>query len=274
MVLHLSQILRIKNGVKNLTAHENIAKLTVNSSFYFSHMLKLNNTINIRSDNMNIGILVAVEFDAFYNIYGEPVERYKHGGFEVLKYQIHGKDVFVCPSRAGQIRAAMAMTILLDFYKCETIINYGVVGALSNQEVEELAVVESVCHYEWDTSDADDLPKGQYEIFDDVAMITTGSLVELAMKIDPHLKKVRLASGDKFVAGLEAKTALRNEWGCDIVDMEGAAIAIASKLYEADFVMIKAVSDALTDGGAEFYENFERASKVAVKIIDDLIREI
>lgn len=28
---------------------------------------------------MNIGILVAVEFDAFYNIYGEPVERYKHG---------------------------------------------------------------------------------------------------------------------------------------------------------------------------------------------------
>ena len=223
---------------------------------------------------MNIGILVAVEFDAFYNIYGEPIESYKHGGFEVLKYQIHGKNVYVCPSKAGQIRASMAMTLLLDFYKCDTIINYGVVGALSNQEVEELAVVESVCHYEWDTTDADGGPKGKYEAFDEIFFKCTPRLVDLAQKIDPHLKKVKLASGDKFVAGLEAKTALRKEWGCDIVDMEGAAIAISSKLYGANFVMIKAVSDALTEGGAEFYDNFERASKVAVKIIDDLIREI
>lgn len=97
--------------------------------------------------------------------------------------------------------------------------------------------------------------------------------MDLVQKIDPHLKRVKLASGDKF-AGLEAKTVLREEWGCDIVDMEGAAIAISSKLYGANFVMIKAVSDALTDGEAEYDDNFERASKVAVKIIDDLIREI
>lgn len=223
---------------------------------------------------MNIGILVAVEFDAFYNIYKEPIEKYKHGSFEVLKYHIHGKDVFVCPSSAGQIRAAIAMTLLLDVYKCDTIINYGVVGALNDREVEELTVVESVSHYEWDTSDLDDVEKGQYEIFDDVAMKTTESLLDLAMKIDPHLKKVKLASGDKFVAGLDAKTKLAEEWNCDIVDMEGAAIALASHLYGADFLMIKAVSDALTEGGAEFYENFERASKVAVGIIDDIIKEL
>lgn len=222
---------------------------------------------------MSIGILVAIEFDAFYNIYGEPLERYKHGGFEVLKYHIHGKDIFVCPSNAGQIRAAMAMTLLLDFYKCEIIINYGVVGALSNQKVEELAVVESVCHYEWNTTEAGGGPKGKYEAFDEIFFKCTPRLVDLVQKIDPHLKRVKLASGDKF-AGLEAKTALREEWGCDIVDMEGAAIAISSKLYGANFVMIKAVSDALTDGEAEYDDNFERASKVAVKIIDDLIREI
>lgn len=223
---------------------------------------------------MNIGILVAVEFDAFYDIYKEPIERYKHGSFEVLKYHIHDKDVFVCPSSAGQIRAAMAMTLLLDVYKCNTIINYGVVGALNDREVEELTVVESVVHYEWDTSDLDDVKKGQYEIFDDVAMKTTESLVDLAIKINPHLKKVRLASGDKFIAGLDAKTKLAKDWGCDIVDMEGAAIALSSHLYGVDFLMIKAVSDALTEGGKEFYSNFERASKVAVVIIDDIIKAL
>lgn len=220
---------------------------------------------------MNIGILVAVEFDAFYNIYKDPIERYKHGSFEVLKYHIHGKYVFVCPSSAGQIRAAIAMTLLLDTYKCDTIINYGLVGALSHHKVGELTVVESVSHYEWDTSDLDDVKKGQYEIFDDVAMKTTESLVDLAIKIDPNLKKVKLASGDKFVAGFESKTRLTKDWDCDIVDMEGAAVALSSHLYRADFLMIKAVSDALTEGGAEFYENFERASKVAVGIIDDII---
>lgn len=223
---------------------------------------------------MNIGILVAVEFDAFYDIYKEPIERYKHGSFEVLKYHIHDKDVFVCPSSMGQIRAALAMTLLLDVYKCGTIINYGVVGALNDNEVEELTVVESVSHYEFDISDLNDVAKGQYEIFDDVAMKTTESLMDLAIEIDPDLKKVRLASGDKFVSGLDAKTELNKKWDSDIVDMEGAAIALACHLYGADFLMIKAVSDALTGGGAEFYENFERASKVAVGIIDDIIKEL
>lgn len=223
---------------------------------------------------MNIGILVAVEFDAFYNIYKEPIEKYKHGSFEVLEYHIHDKDVFVCPSSAGQIRAAIAMTLLLDVYKCNTIINYGVVGALNNREVEQLTVVESVVHYEWDTSDLDDVKKGQYEIFDDVAIKTTESLVDLAIKINPHLKKVKLASGDKFVSGFEAKSKLAKDWDSDIVDMEGAAIALACHLYQADFVMIKAVSDALTEGGAEFIDNFERASKVAVGIIDDIIKAL
>lgn len=223
---------------------------------------------------MNIGILVAVEFDAFYDIYKEPIEKYKHGSFEVLKYHIHDKDVYVCPSSAGQIRAAMAMTLLLDVYKCNTIINYGVVGALNDREVEELTVVESVVHYEWDTSDLDDVKKGQYEIFDDVAMKTTESLVDLAIKINPNLKKVKLASGDKFIAGLDAKTKLAKDWDCDIVDMEGAAIALSSHLYGVDFLMIKAVSDALTEGGKEFYSNFERASKVAVGIIDDIIKAL
>lgn len=223
---------------------------------------------------MNIGILVAVEFDAFYNIYKDPIERYKHGSFEVLKYHIHGKDVFVCPSSAGQIRAAIAMTLILDIYKCDTIINYGLVGALSDHKVGELTVVESVSHYEWDTSDVEDVKKGQYGIFDDVAMKTTESLVDLAIKIDPNLKKVKLASGDKFVAGFEAKSKLAKDWDCDIVDMEGAAIALACHLYGADFLMIKAVSDALTEGGAEFYENFERASKFAVGIIDDIIEAL
>ena len=223
---------------------------------------------------MNIGILVAVEFDAFYNIYKDPIERYKHGSFEVLKYHIHGKDVFVCPSSAGQIRASIAMTLLLDIYKCDTIINYGLVGALSDHKVGELTVVESVSHYEWDTSDVEDVKKGQYGIFDDVAMKTTESLVDLAIKIDPNLKKVKLASGDKFVAGFEAKSKLAKDWDCDIVDMEGAAIALACHLYGADFLMIKAVSDALTEGGVEFYENFERASKFAVGIIDDIIEAL
>lgn len=220
---------------------------------------------------MNIGILVAVEFDAFYNIYGEPIEKFKHGYLEVFKYHIHGKDVYVAASNAGQIRASIAMTVLVEVYHCNIILNYGVVGALREQEVEELAVVQNVVHYDWDVSEVDVIEKGRYSMFDSTMIPVSKRLVDLAVKLDPDLEKVNLASGDKFVDRRADREKLYKEWNCDIVDMEGASIALCSYLFGVECLMIKAVSDTLETEGQGFYENFERASRVAVKLIDDLI---
>lgn len=223
---------------------------------------------------MNIGILVAVEFDAFFNKYGEPKKTNIHGPIKVYEYEIAGKNIFVAESNAGQIRASIAMTILLEVYNCRTILNYGVVGALSEQELEALGVVSGVYHTEWDTTGADDVEKGQYTFFESALIPTSKKLLELALKIDPDLQVVKLASGDKFVDTAYDKKALREEWGADIVDMEGAAVAISSHLYGADCIMLKAVSDTLSGGADEYYKNFEKTSKVAIEVLGKMIEEL
>lgn len=223
---------------------------------------------------MNIGILVAVEFDAFFNKYGEPKKTSLHGPIKVYEYEIAGKNIFVAESNAGQIRASVAMTILLEVYNCKIILNYGVVGALSEQELEALGVVEGVYHVEWDTTGADDVVKGQYGFMDSPLIKTSKRLLDLALKIDPKLQIVKLASGDKFVDTADEKKALREEWGADIVDMEGAAVALISRLYGAECIMLKAVSDTLSGGADEYYKNFEKTSKVAIDVLGKMIEEL
>lgn len=223
---------------------------------------------------MNIGIMVAVEFDAFYTLYGEPIEKYEHGKIEIYKYNIHGKNVFVANSSAGQIRATIATTLLLELYKCDIILNYGVVGALSTQDLEALAVVENVVYYEWDTSGIDPVEKGQFELFDSIYIPTTKRLMEMALEIDPKLEKVNLASGEKFVDDPAEKQNLKKTWNCDIVDMEGAGIAITCHIYGKEFLMIKAVSDTLAGGANEFLENLSKASRTVTKTLDKIIEEL
>lgn len=223
---------------------------------------------------MNIGILVAVEFDAFFDKYGKPKKTNLHGPIKVYEYEIKEKKVYVAESNAGQIRASMAMTILLEIYECRIILNYGVVGALSKQPLEALGVVEGVYHTEWDTTGADDVKKGQYSFFETPLIPTSKKLIDLALKIDPDLQVVKLASGDKFVAEAEEKRMLREEWGADIVDMEGAAVALTSYLYGAECIMLKAVSDTLSGGADEYYKNFEKTSKVAIDVLGKMIEEL
>lgn len=222
---------------------------------------------------MNIGILVAVEFDAFFKKYGKEKERFRHGFFDVLHYEIKNKDIYVILSNAGQIRAAMAMTILLETYKCEMVLNFGVVGALRDQKLSDVAIVSEVVHYEFDVS-VENRPVGKYDIFDEVQIPMKSNLVELASKIHPEIPLVKLASGDKFVEGKEKKSKLREEFGADIVDMEGAAIAIASYAYDVPCLMIKSVSDGLEDSFLHFVENLNRASEEALEIMDKIIEEI
>ncbi|WP_262373152.1 phosphorylase family protein [Treponema phagedenis] len=67
---------------------------------------------------------------------------------------------------------------------------------------------------------------------------------------------------------------MRKEFNCDIVDMEGAAIALMSYQYGAECLMIKCVSDSITGDFNEFLTNFYSASEEAVKILDGVFKEM
>ena len=222
-----------------------------------------------------IGMLVAVEMGAVLSRYGTAKKTETRSGFEVYTYDMHGYTLHVMHSGAGEIAAAAATQLLIDRYGAELIVNFGVVGGLTAEMAQtKTCVVEKVVHYDFDTSAYDDTVPGQYFEYPDVYLPATASLVKRAVEIAPELKKVVCASADKFVDGGEAKRALHERWGADICEMEAAAVVLTCNRSAVPCLLIKTVSDGLTQGGEDFGTALQHTSELCLEVADRIIREI
>ena len=222
-----------------------------------------------------IGMLVAVEMDAVLRRYGTAERVEKRNGFETHLYNMGGYELCVLRSGAGEIAAAAAALLLIDRYEVELLVNFGVVGGLTEEMAQtKTCVVERVVHYDFDTSGYDHCLPGQYAGYPDEYLRPTPALVERAAAICPELKRVTCASADKFVDGQEAKSALQRRWGADICEMEAAAVVLTCDRGGVPCLLIKTVSDGLTQGGEDFGTALEATSTLGLEVADRIIREL
>ena len=160
-----------------------------------------------------------------------------------------------CPPSVGEIAASAACQLLITKYKVDCILNFGVVGALTPKaSVQSFVYVKDVVHYDMDVSVVDGFPVGRYECFDDVAVKCDETLLCKAMKFN-NLPAVRCASADKFVGASEQKSALNRKFGAEICDMESAGILFACRFNNVPCLLVKCISDSLTDGFEEYCQN-------------------
>ncbi len=224
---------------------------------------------------MKIGVVVAVEIGAVLSKYGEASETSVLRGFTVREYRNGSFDMYVVDSGAGEISAAISTQLLIDKFGVDMIINFGAVGALTEEmKTCELCVVKSVIHYDLDTTGWLNLARGQYPGKDSAYLETTPELVEKVLEIMPELMPAVCASADKFIDRAEDKLALRENYGADICEMESAGIVLTCQRNAVPCLLIKAISDTLIGGGAEFMQELERVSLVCFDVVDRLIREL
>ena len=192
-------------------------------------------------------MLVAVEMGAVLSRYGKAMNEETRHGFRVLTYDMGEYLLYVIGSGAGELSAAAACQLLIDRYEVELVVNFGVVGGLTEEMAQtKTCVVEKVVHYDFDTSAYDNTVPGQYFEYPDVYLPATASLVKRASEIAPELKVVTCASADKFVDGGEAKRSLHERWGADICEMEAAAVVLTCNRSRVPCLLIKTVSDVRT----------------------------
>ena len=222
-----------------------------------------------------IGMLVAVEMDAVLSRYGKAERIEKRHGFEMHQYDMGAYELYVLRSGAGEIAAAAAVQMLIDRYGVEMVVNFGVVGGLTAEMAQtKTCLVERVVHYDFDTSAYDHCLPGQYMGYPDEFLRPTPALVERAAAICPELKRVTCASADKFVDGREAKSALHERWGADICEMEAAAVVLTCDRAQVPCLLIKTVSDGLTQGGEDFGTALAATSALCLEVADRIIREL
>ena len=222
-----------------------------------------------------IGMLVAVEMGAVLSRYGTAREVETRHGFEVHTYDMDGYTLYVMHSGAGEIAAAAAAALLIDRYEVELLVNFGVVGGLTPEMAQtKTCVVEKVVHYDFDTVAYDHCLLGQYMGYPDEFLRPAPELIEKAVALCPELKRVNCASADKFVAGEEAKSALHARWGADICEMEAAAVVLTCDRASIPCLLIKTVSDGLTQGGEDFGTALQHTSELCLEVADRIIREL
>lgn len=227
---------------------------------------------------MKIGLIVAItdEIDELLGSLGTPLGKDEFTGFEVMHYRIGANDIYVTESGAGEIAAASSTQMLITKYSVEMIMNFGVVGGLTDRmKVCSTVVVESVVHYGFDCSEfIPEVVPAQYYPFKTVYIPTTEKYVKLAKEVAPELEGVICASGDKFIASAEAKRELNEKYGAEICEMEAGGITITCHRNNIPVLLIKAVSDSVSGGGEEFAAMVSAAAATAVKVLVKVLEQV
>lgn len=219
-----------------------------------------------------IGMLVAVEIKAVLDKYGSALKEKNVAGYRVLEYKTPQYELIILNSGAGEIAAASGTQYLISEYKVDMIVNFGVVGGLTEEMSKtKTAIVEKVVHYDFDTSAVDNCEVGRYVRYPDVYIPVDKALFDKAKEMYPDLKPVICASGDKFVADPEKKRALNKQYGADICEMEAAGIALTCDRNGIPCLMLKVVSDGITGGAEEFVATIDEAAAICLEIVNEVI---
>lgn len=219
-----------------------------------------------------IGMLVAVEIKAVLDKYGSALKEKNVAGYRVLEYKTPQYELIILNSGAGEIAAASGTQYLISEYKVDMIVNFGVVGGLTEEMSKtKTAIVEKVVHYDFDTSAVDNCEVGRYVRYPDVYIPVDKALFDKAREMYPDLKPVICASGDKFVADPEKKRALNKQYGADICEMEAAGIALTCDRNGIPCLMLKVVSDGITGGAEEFVATIDEAAAICLEIVNEVI---
>ncbi len=205
-----------------------------------------------------IGMVVALcdEQEHLIKSFGKFVKKYDFGEIKVTEFDYKDCKIFMADSGVGEIAAALSAQMLIVKFNVDFILNFGVVGGLSNKiGCGEVVYVGDIVHYDFTTSYKDKNKAGKYLFQPDSFVFNANKqMLELAKNVIGDKKVVRIVSGDKFVDDNEFRDWLINHFGGEICDMESAGIYFACKNHSVPFLMIKAVSDSADDNANEDFQ--------------------
>ncbi|MBQ9388384.1 MAG: 5'-methylthioadenosine/adenosylhomocysteine nucleosidase [Lachnospiraceae bacterium] len=203
-------------------------------------------------------------------------------GFTFYTGKMQGREVAVVKCGIGKVNAARCAQLLIDSFCPEVIINTGIAGALADDlDVGDVIISERLVQYDVDgtglgyakgylfTGISPDEPT--YFRADERVM---GALLSSAKKIAAD-RKVRcgtIATADIFVSSSVLKNRIHDEFGADVAEMEGAAIAQTAQYAGIPFAVLRTASDK-ADGSADVdMASFgKEASDLAAAIIRDFV---
>lgn len=175
-----------------------------------------------------------------------------------------GEPVVIARAGVGKVNAALAAGVMCMHYHPDRLINTGVAGALADDLVQgDVVSATSLVQYDMDTTPVGDplgllMVRGQnlVELPTDPAL--TDALCRAAAENGRIAHRGMIATGDRFVAGAEAKARIRAAFPAVACEMEGGAVAHAAFAAAVPCAVLRVISDGADGSAAVDYPAFVR----------------
>lgn len=186
-----------------------------------------------------------------------------HAGRDFWQGRLHGQPVVLALSRIGKVAAATTSTALIERFNVGRIVFTGVAGGLGDGvQVGDVVVATEFVQHDLDASPI--FPRYEVPLYGrtrfpcDAALTarllqaSRAGLKSLALPAKTLLHQGLMASGDRFVSGMQESGNLRTalkQGGHEVlaVEMEGAAVAQVCFDYGLPFAAVRTISDRADD---------------------------
>jgi adenosylhomocysteine nucleosidase len=189
--------------------------------------------------------------------------------------ELEGQKIVVVGTGVGKVRASAFAQFLIDQFGVDQMIIFGLAGALDTRlAIGDVIVSRTAVIYDY-------IVAGE-GVSEDISIPPTRAddrLMELAVRAGRNVaggSNVTLGvvlTGDAAIASAETRTALRDNFGGDCVEMEGGAAALVCSLNQTPFVIVRAISD-LADEQAhrQFEKTFDEAARRSADVVLEMLR--
>lgn len=221
-----------------------------------------------------IGIIVAEleELNAIKSVMSN-ISNTKLYNLEIFLGKINEKNCILTKCGVGKVNAARTTQILTDNFNLKYIINLGSACAANEAlNIGDIVIGTKLVQHDFDVT-AFGREKGYIS--------ETGKFFESSPDLIRKFINVKLdnikiipgliASGDIFCTSPHMKNKIKENFGCDCIEMEGAAIAQVCFLNNIPFIVIRSISDVPNGNNhIEFNEFLKLASKNCATLIKNL----
>lgn len=229
---------------------------------------------------MRIAIITAMAEETLpiFKKLGNVVAQNTISGVAISQIDYDGNTIYLATSGVGEIKAALAVQLLVDLFDVEAVLNFGFVGAINKSlNLGEIVIPNRVCHYQFDVTDVDtDRVVGQYGGMKDNYFYLDERIIKNTLSnVGKDMKLVTCASGDVFVAKKTEKERLQKEFAADICEMELAGLAIACERNAIPLFSTKVISDKADESaGVSFTTIVEKGVAGYEKILPSIIKAV
>lgn len=195
-------------------------------------------------------------------------------GISFFTGKFNDKDVVFVQSGIGKVNAAITATLLIEKFKVSEVIFSGVAGSLDERlKVGDVVIGHDIVQHDVDAT-AFGYKMGQIPQMKEWAFESDKELVEKAGNINDFDHRIffgRILTGDQFVSKKDVKIRLGKDFEALCVDMESGAVAQVCTRLGVKFLIIRSISDSITDESDMEYETFVKlAAKNSTRILKEI----